>query len=90
MSAVTIRSIDDRVDTVIYHRLRGTSVTVCEIRMVNGFVVIGHSACVKPEDFDAKLGEEIAYENAFQKLWELEGYLAAEDRYRKSINEGEE
>ncbi len=89
MSAVTLASIDSRIDTVTYHLLRGTTVTVCEIKMVNGFVVIGHSACVKPEDFDAKIGQEIAYENAFQNLWQLEGYLAAEDRYRASI-EGEQ
>ena len=31
-------------------------------------------------------GEKIAYENAVDKVWELEGYLLAEDRYREKVN----
>jgi hypothetical protein len=29
---------------------------------------------VKQEDFDKELGEQIAYEEAFEKLYELEAY----------------
>lgn len=54
-------------------------ITLCFITMENGFTVIGHSACADPSNFDADLGRKIAYENAFDQLWPLEGYLLKED-----------
>ena len=83
MSAVTNQSIDNRIDTVSYYRLPGTTVTICQIKMVNGFTVLGESACVNPADFDQEKGEQYAHENAREKLWPLEGYLAAERRYQE-------
>jgi len=88
--SVTTQSIDLRIDTVTYHRLRGSTVTICEIKMVNGFVVVGHSACVNAEDFNAELGEQVAYDNAYDKVWELEGYLASERRYQAEIEGAKE
>lgn len=87
MSAVTNQSIDNRIDTVTYYRLPGTTVTICQIKMVNGFVVLGESACVNPADFNQEKGEQIAYDNAREKLWPFEGYLTAERRYQESIKE---
>lgn len=87
MSAVTTQSIDLRIETVTYHRLPGSTVTVCEIKMINGFSVIGYSACVNKADFKTELGEEIAYQNAYDKVWELEGYLAAERQYQEQTME---
>ena len=52
--------------------------------MVNGFGVRGESACVDPRNFDEAIGRSIAYENAFDKLWQLEGYLLAE-RLSKTV-----
>ena len=88
MSAVTNQSIDNRIDTVTYYRLPGTTVTICQIKMVNGFVVLGESACVNPADFDQELGESLAHDDAREKLWPLEGYLAAERRYQDLIADG--
>ena len=87
MSAVTNQSIDMRIDTVTYHRLPGTTTTICAIKMVNGFTVLGQSACVNPADFNRELGESLAHDDAREKLWPLEGYLAAERRYQESIKE---
>ncbi len=54
--------------------------TVCIATLPNGFTVgKGFSACVDPENYDKKKGEEYAkkhaIENAKKRLWELEGYL---------------
>ena len=87
MSAVTNQSIDNRIDTVSYYRLPGTTVTICQIKMVNGFTVLGESACVNPADFDQEKGEQYAHENAREKLWPLEGYLAAERRYQEACQD---
>ena len=40
--------------------------------------IIGSSACVNPDDYNEKRGEEIAYENALKKLIELEAYMLSE------------
>ena len=88
MTAVSSQTIDERIDTVAYNRIHGTTVTVCAIKMVNGFVVLGQSACVNPDDFNQRTGEDIAYDNAREKIWPLEGYLAAERRHAESSNEG--
>lgn len=48
--------------------------TICIVSLKNWFKVIWTSALVKQEDFDKELGEQIAYEEAFEKLFELEAY----------------
>lgn len=79
---VTIEGIESKIVHEEYHQIAGTSVTICLLKLENGFTVIGESACVDPERFDADLGKEIARKNAIDKVWALEGYLLAEDIYR--------
>ncbi|WP_223251318.1 Gp49 family protein [Pasteurella multocida] len=57
-----------------FHRLTET-LTVCVLTLRNGFTVTGESACVDPASYNQEIGENIAYENAFEKLWQLEGYM---------------
>lgn len=49
--------------------------TICILTLENGFTVTGESACASPENFDKIIGQKIAYENARNKIWQLEGYL---------------
>lgn len=51
-----------------------STVTICELHLVSGFVVVGVSGCVHPNNFSKELGESAAYDQAFNQLWELEGY----------------
>lgn len=51
------------------------TLTFCILTLENGFTVTGESACVSPENFDRIIGQKIAYQNAREKIWELEGYL---------------
>jgi len=60
-------------------------VTTCFIIMENGFKVEGVSACVDPALYDETLGRSCAYENAFEKLWQLEGYLLKEAMYQDRL-----
>jgi hypothetical protein len=75
---LTPEHVAAQVASVAYHRFEGTTVTVCCITLRNGYNTIGHSACVSPENFDATVGEQIAYKNALNEIWQLEGYLLAE------------
>lgn len=73
------RVTPERIEEVIahedYHVFPGTTVTVCCLTLLNGFNVVGESACASPENFNAELGRKIARQNAVNKIWPLEGYL---------------
>ena len=75
---ITTARIDDVIKDVQYYVFPRTMVTVCCITLQKGFNTIGESACASPENFDAELGEKIAFGNAKQKIWALEGYLLKE------------
>lgn len=80
---ITTARIDEVIKDVQYHVFPGTMVTVCCITLLNGFNTIGESACASPENFDSELGEKIAFGNAKQKIWALEGYLLKEKLSQK-------
>ena len=60
------------------------TLTFCILTLQNGFTVTGESACASPENFDAEMGRKIAYNNAREKIWVLEGYLLKENLHKKS------
>lgn len=61
-----------------YHIFPGTTMTICALKLRNGFIVTGESAAASPENFDAELGKKIARDNARNKIWSLEGYALRE------------
>lgn len=61
------------------------TLTFCILTLENGFTVAGESACASPENYDAEIGKEIAYTNAREKIWLLEGYLLKQHLYNYSI-----
>lgn len=68
------------------HRL----LTFCVIVLKNGFTVTGESACASPANFNKEIGQSIAYEQAFNKIWPLMGYelrskLAQRQEQRDSV-----
>lgn len=75
--------IDAQIVTEQYHVFPGTVLTVCALTLRNGFNVVGKSAPVSPENFDAALGLKIAREDARRQIWALEGYVL-----RTRIHEG--
>lgn len=46
------------------------------LTLQNGFTVTGESACLSLATYDAEIGRKIARNNAEDKVWQLEGYLA--------------
>jgi len=72
---LTPAHIDAQIVGAMYHVFPGTTLTVCAIRLKNGFHVIGESAAASPENFNEEIGRKIAYDNARNKIWALEGYV---------------
>ncbi|MBZ4022193.1 hypothetical protein CKO11_06950 [Rhodobacter sp. TJ_12] len=76
--------IDAAIAKADYHRFPGTTLTVACLTLRNGFCVTGESASASPENFDAEIGRDIAFRNAREKIWALEGY-----RLKQQIFEAE-
>lgn len=73
-----------------YERERKTPLhllTFCVLTLKNGFTVTGESACASPENFDPEIGRKIAYQNAREKIWQLEGYLLKEKLYQAKLDQ---
>lgn len=62
------------------------TLTFCILTLENGFTVTGESACASPENFNEEIGKKIAYENARNKIWQLEGYLLKERLYQEELD----
>ena len=87
---LTPDDIDNVISGVTYTVLPSGKVMVCEITLQNGFTVRGEAATVSKENFNEEIGKKISYENARNKVWELEGYLLQEALYlTSSIHEVE-
>jgi hypothetical protein len=85
MNRITKEGINAKITKVAYHLLPRTTLTICVITVENGFTVTGESACADPANFNKEIGESIAFENAFEKLWALEGYLLKQRMHEAGI-----
>ena len=59
-------------------------VTICIIILENGFKVEGTSACVDPKIYNEAIGQQEAYNAAFEKIWEKEGYLLKQKMFEEN------
>lgn len=82
---LTMNDILDKVKGATYTVLPDGRTTICQLTLENGFSVEGKSACVDIANFNKATGEQYAYNNAVDKIWELEGYLLAETLYRQRV-----
>lgn len=57
--------------------------SICILEMRNGFMVIGKSAPAHPENYDAALGKQFAYEDAVRQLWPLMGFALRDRLFRE-------
>lgn len=87
---ITQEYVEERIASVDYIHVPDTTMTICVLKSVNGFVITGESACVNPDEYDQVLGQKYAYEKAFHKLCELEGYLMCEDIYQAVLESAEQ
>lgn len=94
---VTLQDIKDaiaaRYDFTADRALEGLKVpvvpglevlSICILVMRNGFTVIGKSAPASPENFNADLGRDYAYEDAIKQLWPLMGFALRDRLWRDS------
>lgn len=84
MNRVTKESIEKKIAKTDFQKI-SEKITHCIITLENGFQVTGEVSCVDPKNYNQEIGEKISYENAFNKIWVIEGYLLQEQIYRSKI-----
>ncbi len=91
---VTKEEIDNLIEHVDYHVFDGTTVTTCLIWLKNGAKVIGvNYGRILPEEQNWEMGKQEAYKDAYNKIWELEGYVVRQNLHdyiegKKLLQEG--
>lgn len=83
---LTLADIESKIVKTHFHIVPETTTTICTLVLANGFTVVGKSACVSPENFDKAIGEDIARNDAVEKVWELEGYLLKEREFERGAS----
>lgn len=79
---ITPDDVNNAILGAHYYVFPGTTLTVCCIKLVNGFTVTGESAAAHPGNFDVKIGQELSFADAKRKIWPLLGYSLRERLYR--------
>lgn len=64
----------------VYHGL----ITICFIKMENGFVATGQSAAAHPGLFNKEKGEQNAHRDCLSKIFLLEGYLLRQKLFEQT------
>ena len=82
---LSVEAIESKIAKTDLLRVPDTTTTICVLHLENGYVVTGNSACIDPKEFSEEIGASIAYENALNKVWELEGYLLAQRRFEAGL-----
>ena len=70
---LTKEFLESEIIQIDYKRL-GSKITHCTITTKSGFVFTGESACIDPTNYDEDIGNKIAYDNAFGKMWMPYGF----------------
>jgi len=88
VNKLTPEAIESVIVSTSYTRLGESTATVCQLTLKNGFVVEGISHCADPANFNQEEGEKWARKQAFEKIWDLEGYLLKERLFQKEALRG--
>ncbi len=76
---VTKEAVDSSIADFYHHHFPDTTTTVVCIVLLNGYTVVGKSACVNPDNFDPDLGIELAYEDARNQIFSLLAFRTMDD-----------
>lgn len=83
---LTPADIDAAIKYCEYWVVPNTTTTVCAMVLQNNFVLIGSSAAASMANFDEEIGKKIAYTNAREQIWALEGYLLKTKLYVQGLS----
>jgi len=96
-AAKKVQKTPNRVDLQrLYDKIAATewispalcpTMTICVLRLENGFTLVGKSAPADPANFNEDLGKQFARDDAIRQMWQLEGYLLRETLWLESADD---
>lgn len=75
---VTPAMVDAAIKEADYTLLPDGRSTICTLTLDNGFTVRGESSCVSRENYNADIGNKIAFDDARKKVWPLLAFRLAD------------
>ena len=81
---ITPDFLENQIVSVEYTEIVPKKLTHCTITVANNFTFTGESACVDPANYKQEIGESVAYDNAFDKMWPAYGFLLAQHLYENA------
>lgn len=76
---LTPEDLDQLIADHQYIHVPGSTLTLCVLRLTNGSTVTGESNVIDPKNFNVEIGRSVAFRNAKDKIWGLEGYALKRD-----------
>lgn len=70
---LSVDYLKGQIKDISYQRYGDTG-TLCILTLNNGYTVTGNSSCIDPTILNEGIGQLVAYDNAFNKLWEILSY----------------
>src|SRR5688572_4744230 len=87
---VSLDYIKSRIASVTYYQAESLeAMTICEVLVDNGYVILGKSAPLDPTNFDADYGKKLAYDDCIRQLWPLFAFAQREDIKRAELVQAE-
>lgn len=74
---VTLDDLKSRVADVEY--ITREHLTICVVKLDNGFFLVGKSAPVDPVNYDEDHGRQLAHDDALRQAWPLLAFAHLED-----------
>ncbi len=68
---VTPAEVEAEIDQDLFLCGIDGRLTICVLRLKNGFLITGESAATHADNYDQELGKKIARANAVDKIWPL-------------------
>lgn len=81
-----INNLFDQLEFETFHKVFEKQCVIVA-KMPSGFTIVGESACVDPQNYNEKIGTEIALKRIKEKMWELEGYRLQSTLFEGGENE---
>lgn len=76
--------VEGVVSKIHYHQVPESRTIICALTLKNGFVVTGESSCVHESTFDESIGKDLAFRNAIDKVYMVEGYLLRQKLFEQA------
>lgn len=82
---ISAADVNANIDSITYTTMPSGKSIVCELILKNGFTVRGESAVMRKENFKEEIGRELAYQDAWKKIWGYMAYNLAQNIYTVNV-----